>query len=220
MRNRCHATSKRTHAQCGNPPMRGKTVCRHHGGKTPTGYGLPQTKHGKYSKVLPVRMAQRYEEAKENQKLWSLRDDLAVCEARLADLFARLDTGESGARWQDLRGAMDQFSAAQDTGDVDGMDRHFARLRQLVTQGSNDYQAWSESYRVWEARCRLTQTEARTLVSMQAMVSVEQLTTMFGVITDAIQRAVLAHTDASSGRKILAAISADFDWIATKEAQA
>lgn len=40
---RCHATSKRTGAQCGRPAMRDKEVCDFHGGKS-TG---PKTEAGK-----------------------------------------------------------------------------------------------------------------------------------------------------------------------------
>jgi hypothetical protein len=216
----CTARSKRSQQRCRHYAMHGTTVCYHHGGKTPRGFALPQTKTGRYSKVLPVRLAQTYQEAKENQYLLSLRDDLAVCESRLMDLFQRVDTGESGQLWQALRAAMEAFSTAQATHDVPGMDRHFATLRDLITQGSDDYQAWSEIYRVWESRCKLTQQEAKTLMTMQAMVTTEQVTTMFGVIIDTIRKAVLTHADEGSGRKILGEISAAFDWLATREAEA
>ncbi len=45
---RCHAKSKRTHEQCHAYAMRGKQVCRMHGGKSPGG----PIKHGRYSKSL------------------------------------------------------------------------------------------------------------------------------------------------------------------------
>jgi hypothetical protein len=200
--------------------MKGKTKCWLHGGRTPSGQAHGAYKHGRYSKVLPVRLAERYSQAVSNPNLLSLRDDIATAEARLMDLFQRVSTRESGQLWQDLRGALDAFALAQARVDVDAMDRHCATMRQLVTQGSDDYAAWSEIYRVWEARCRLTHTEAKTLLMLEQTVSVEQLVHMFGHITDAIQRAVLAHADELCGRKILAAISADFDLIARTEAEA
>jgi hypothetical protein len=165
-------------------------------------------------------MAQRYHEALASKDLLSVRDDVATADARLADLFTRVDTGESGALWQALRAALEQFALAQATGDIPGMDRQCATMRQLVTQGSDDYQAWSEIYKVWEHRCKLVQTESRTLMTMQQMVSTEELVTMFGVVVDTIQRAVLAHADEDSGRRILADISRDFAWIADREAHA
>ena len=197
--------------------MHGKTVCYMHGGTTPVGFGLPQTKTGTYSKVIPVRLRAKYHEAISSPRLLSLSNDIAMAESRLADLFTRVDMGESGALWQDLREALDSFALAQATGDIPAMNRHFATMQQLVQQGSNDYAAWAEIYKVWESRCKLIQQETKTLLSMQQMVTSQQLAVYFGVITDAITRAVVAHADEQSGRKILATISAEFARISDLE---
>jgi hypothetical protein len=216
----CRAKSKRSQVQCKRHVTPGRDVCHYHGGAIPRGFGLPQTKTGKYSKVLPVKLAQRYDEALGNPQLLSLREDIATAEARLMDLFTRVDSGESGSLWKELRETFDAFEQAQATGDMAGMNRHWATTRQLVRKGSDDYAAWSEIYRVWEARCRLTNQEAKTLLSLQQVVTIEQLTTMFGVITDCINRSVLAHAPAEMGQTILGAIAAEFDVIARKEAEA
>jgi hypothetical protein len=155
-----------------------------------------------------------------NPQLLSLREDIAVAEARLVDLFSRIDTGESGALWAALREASDSFEVAQATSDLPAMQRHWATMRQLVQQGSDDHAAWAEIYRVWDSRTKLTQQETRTLVSMQQMVTAQELAVMFGVITDAINRSVTAHAPADIGRRILASISSEFAYIAEKEAQA
>jgi len=190
-----------------------------HGGTTPSGFGLPQTKTGKYSKVLPIRLQQRYEASRESPVLLSLRDDIAACESRLADLFQRVDSGESGHLWHSLRGIADAFSAAMTQGDVQAMHRHFARLRDLIGQGSADYAAWAEIQALWETRCKLTLTEQKTLVAMQQMVTTEQLMVYFGVITDAIRRSVLAHADPDSARTILAELSTEFHRVSVLEAR-
>jgi hypothetical protein len=142
--------------------------------------------------------------------LLSVRDDLAVCESRLVELFSRLDTGESGALWQGLREALDAFTVAQTARDVPRMQSHLTTLRQLITQGSADTAAWADIQQLWDMRCRLVQTELKTLVSLHQMVSTEQLMTYFGVITDAIQRIVTAHAEPASARAILGALSAEF----------
>jgi hypothetical protein len=197
--------------------MHGKTVCEIHGGKTPNGYGLPQTTHGRYSKVLPVRLAARYEEARTNKNLLSLRDDIALAESRLSEVLGHLDTGETGHLWRDLRATLEAFSTAQAAKDTALMAEHLTRLRQLITQGSTDAALWTEIQHLWASRCKLIQTEQRTLIAQQQMVTVEQLMVYFGVITDAINRIVPAHTDQASARAILGALSSEFARISVLE---
>jgi hypothetical protein len=216
----CSAKSKRSEMQCRRHATPGRQVCYYHGGAIPRGFSLPQCKTGKYSKVLPLRLAQRYGEALTNPQLLSLKDDVAAAEARLVDLFSRIDTGESSQLWQGLREAADAFEAALGAGDAIAIDRHWSTIQRLVTQGSADHQAWSEVYKVWETRCKLTQQETRTLLTQQQMVTTEEVAHMFAVITSAIQRSVVTHADEATGRRILAAVSAEFNWIADKVGEA
>ena len=213
----CMATSKRTKQRCRDHAMRGRRVCYKHGGATPRGYGLPQTTHGRYSKVLPLRLAARYEEARSNKDLLSLRDDIALAESHLGELLGHLDTGESGARWQRLQRTMDDFLAAHGAHDGPAMAQHLTTLRRLIQQGSAESQVWEEITALWASRCKLIATEQKTLVAQQQMVTVEQLMVYFGVITDAINRIVPAHTDAASARAILGALSTEFARISILE---
>jgi hypothetical protein len=215
---RCTAHSKRTHDRCQRPAMRGRTTCYYHGGMTPVGFGLPQTKTGRYSKVIPLQLAQRYHEALASPVLLSLKDDLAVCEARLGALLQQIGTGESGQRWQALGEALDAFHRAMSANDPAAMQTHLATLRRLITAGHDDRAAWQEIQSLWDTRCRLTLTETKTLMTMQQMISTEQLMVMMGVITDTIQRAVTTHAEHDCARAILADITTEFARISSLEA--
>jgi hypothetical protein len=153
--NQCTAKSKQSGVRCRKPPTPGHGVCHMHGSKTPRGFGLPQTKTGKYSKVLPLRLSARYNEALTNQDLLSLREDIAVTEARLTDLLSRVDSGESGQTWEALQRAADAFELALQAGDTLVIERCWATMQELVRKGSADYAARAEVYKVWETRCKL-----------------------------------------------------------------
>jgi hypothetical protein len=209
----CTARSKRSGQQCRKAAMHGRSVCYHHGGKSLVGAVSGTYRHGKYSKVLPARLAARYAEAQANPALLSVRDDLAVCESRLADLFQRVDSGESGHLWQALTQASDAFSTAMAAGDIPAMARQYAAIDHLIAQGSDDHAAWREIQRLWETRARLTQTEIKALQTAQQMVTVEQLMVYFGIITDTIRRTVLAYADPESARQILGELSAEFQHL-------
>ena len=62
----CHAKSKRSGQQCRRRAVRGRNVCQMHGGVTPRGFALPQTKTGEYSKDVPTRLIADYERTKDD----------------------------------------------------------------------------------------------------------------------------------------------------------
>jgi len=109
------------------------------------------------------------------------------------------------------------FTEAQHAQDMGLMRQHLTQLQQLITQGSTDAAQWSEIQHLWASRCKLIQTEQRTLIAERQMVTVEQLMVYFGVITDAINRIVPAHTDPASARAILGALSTEFARISVLE---
>lgn len=174
-------------------------------------------KHGRYSKILPVRLQQTYELARRHPQLLRLTDDIATAEARLVDLFTRVDSGESGHLWQALAQALEAFNTAMSQGNTSAMHEHLATMRQLIGQGVSDYHAWSEIQRLWETRCKLTQTETKTLMTLHQMVTTEQLMVYFSVITDTIQRAVSTHADSTAAQAILGDIAAEFQRISMLE---
>ena len=92
----CKAWSRRNQQQCRNHAMKGLAVCRMHGGKTPRGPASVHYKDGRHSRFLPARMFAAYKAAGLDPELMSLRQDLALLEARLIDVLQRVDTGEAG----------------------------------------------------------------------------------------------------------------------------
>jgi hypothetical protein len=63
-------------------------VCKFHGGKTPVGSAAPGFKHGRYSKVLPTVMAEHYQRAKDDHQWMSLREEIALVDARIGEVLA------------------------------------------------------------------------------------------------------------------------------------
>jgi hypothetical protein len=88
---------------CQNPAMKNGR-CRMHGGATPRGTDLPQFKSGRYSKSLPDKLAGRYEEALSDEERHDLRDEIALAEAKIYDLFLGMKRGEvdEARAWKDV----------------------------------------------------------------------------------------------------------------------
>jgi hypothetical protein len=204
-------------ALCEGIAIRGKTKCRKHGGLSLSGRASPTYKHGRYSKDLLTGMAARVDEARGNPELLSVSDDIALIEARIAEVLRQLGTGESGAAWQDLQRTLAEFQVALARGDTAGMNTHFTQMQQLVQAGSGTARAWEELRRLEETRCKLVQTEMKTLQGLQQLITIQQHLLLVSAQTEAVVQAVHTHADTATGRKILMAVQAEFARLATLE---
>ncbi len=200
---RCGAT-KVDGTPCQQYPLRGRTRCRLHGGATPRGIALPQTKHGRYSVSLPTRLMGRYEEALEDPDLLSTRSDIAVLVARQDDLLARVDSGEAGALWHQAREEWKTFKAALLVNDQSASRASMAEIDGLLGRGVADYAAWHELARVTEQIRKLRETERKRLEALQATVTAEQL----GLLVAALTHSVRSHV---KDARVLDAIGRDVE---------
>jgi hypothetical protein len=199
--------------------IKGKTKCRKHGGRSLSGLAHPNFKTGRYSKDLPTQMALRAAEARGNPELLSVSDDIALIETRIAEVLTQLGTGESGGTWLALKRRIDEFHVAMTRGDMAGMNEHFQAMRALVREGASTALAWQELRRLEEVRCKLVQTEMKTLQGLQQMLTMQQHLLAVSAQTDAWVQAVKAHADPDTGRRILRDAQAEGDRLATLEAR-
>jgi hypothetical protein len=186
--------------------------CRLHGGKSLSGMQAPSYKTGRYSKVLPARLASRYQEALSDGALLELREEISLVDARLADLISRVDSGESGEVWRLLRTMFAEFSKARSAGKIPEMTQALADIEALIVRGLADYSAWQDISQALEQRRKLVESERKRLVEMQQMITTEQAMILMAAIVDTIRRHV-------SDTSALAAISADITKLITIEAR-
>jgi hypothetical protein len=181
--------------------------CRMHGGTSLAGVASPTLTTGRYSKYLPERLLERYQDAAQDADLLAMRQELALLDARLADVLQRVDTGESGALWKNVQDAFRDFERERNS------EREFVawkRLASTIQDGMADYAAWQEVGRLIDQRQRLAESERKRLVDMRQMITAERAMVLLAAITDTIRRHV-------SDRSTLAAISADLARLAAVE---
>jgi hypothetical protein len=198
----CTAKSKRSGQQCKRSATRGRNVCNLHGGKSPRGIAHPSTTHGRYSRDLPARLAKRYEASIADQDLLNLRREIAVVDARIGELLSRVDSGESGRLWVELRATWRALTEANRLKDQEGQRRLMGEVGRLISQGHLDHVAWAEIGVQLDRRRKLNDSEARRQVSMQNMITAEKAMVLLSAVSDTVKRHV--HDPAA-----LAAIAAD-----------
>lgn len=194
----CSAHSKASGKLCRRAKLTGREVCHMHGGKTPRGFASPHTKTGRWSKDMPTRLAARAEEARRDPELLVLRDDIALLDARLADVLERVDSGESGEKWRQLKQAWRAYEGASAVHRAEALEWVGA----CITVGCSDYAAWADVRTLLQERCRLVESERKRLVEMQQVITAEQAMMLLAVVTNTIRKHVL-------DRKTLAAIGED-----------
>jgi len=213
----CHAKSKRSQEQCKKDACIGRQVCHIHGGKTVKGVAHYRFKDGRYSRSLPTQVAARAQEALHNPRLLSLQDDLAVLEARKAQLMEQLETGGSKAAWEALLEARGAFRQARASGDVDGMEAHFAAMEAVMERGAGQEALWVAIEETAVKTSKLIQQEVKTLQSLQQMVTVQQNQLMLQALMSVVVESVREHTEAASARRILMDMQREFDRLSTLE---
>ncbi len=198
----CKAYSRRNQGPCRQHAMRGKDVCRMHGGKSRIGPGSATFRHGRRSKFLPSRLAAAYQDAMSDPKLMELRRDIAMVDARIIDLLQRVDTGEANEVWHKAQAAMARFEREQAKGHVDGMQLALNRVWTLIRHGAEDYAAWREIGALIEQRRKLCDSEQRRLTLAHEMISADRAMVLVAVVVETVRRHV-------QDRTILGAIAAD-----------
>lgn len=199
----CTAKAKQSGVQCKNEAINGTTKCRMHGGASLRGIAHPNYQGKGVSKYIPTRLLERYNEAMADSELLSVRKEIALLDARLADLLGRVDTGEAGKLWQTARAAYRDLSVAFNTKNADRIYTAMDTLDNVLGKGASDYAAWSEVQTIIEQRRRLAESERKRLVEMEQIITSEQAMVLVGALLTSVREHV-------KDRRSLTAIQTEF----------
>ncbi len=186
----CTAKSKRTGQQCQQNAMRGSTKCYSHGGATPKGIASPHFKTGRYSKVLPTRLLEDFAASINDPALLDLTREIGVIDARLHDILKRVDSGESGQTWKELKATYKAMQIAHAKGDNEATADALNELGRLITKGHMDTIVWGEVGQLIEHRRRLVESEQKRLVALQQMIRADKFMVFVQVLADSVKRNV------------------------------
>jgi hypothetical protein len=135
----------------------------------------------------------RYAEAQRDPELGSVREEIALIDARLADVLSRVDTGESAALWTALGDAL--------------ADGDLAEAQRLASAGRADWGAWAAVLDLVERRRKLVETEVGRLVKLGQAITAERAALLLASVADIVRRHV---TD----REALSGISREISQLA------
>lgn len=189
-KNVCGAWIPKRNKFCQRVPSVGRNRCKFHGGESLRGFESPTIKHGRYSVDLPTQLASRYQEARTDGELLSMRDDIALIQAKIGDQLAGMQQGESGELWVEARRKYRQLMDALRRDDNESSTQLIAELGQILESGYKDYMAWNEIQKSIEQKRKLSESERKRLVDLHQMITTEELMLVVGALVDSIRQNV------------------------------
>ena len=181
---------------CGEPRYCCETVpepglrCKFHGGKSLKGSASPRFVSGRWSKYMPLHLLEKYHEAAQDTELLAVRQDIAMLDARIADLLGRVDTGLSAEIFEEAGKALNAYKTAKAAHDAVNAKVHMRTLEQLIFKGKTDYAAWEDVRRLMEQRRKLIETEMRRLEKMQQFITAEEVAALISAIGHTAKRVI------------------------------
>lgn len=201
----------RSGERCKNRPVKGRDVCRMHGGKTPRGTASPHFRHGRYSKDLPSHLMERFEQALSDPDLVDLRRELALTDAEMSACLREMEKTPAREVWMHLHEAAAIFRRARSAGDLDEMTSSLELILGVIEQGIEAEKHWMKIDRLIERRRRLVESETRRELASSQELTYDSVTTLFAALTQAVRDSVPP--------KLAEEIRKKFDELTTRQDQ-
>lgn len=199
VKRRCSAT-KKNGLKCRSWAME-NGLCNRHGGTNKPGVDHPAIVHGLRSGVsgklsipgarkasaLPPRFYDNVMAAAEDPNLSSLNDEIIIVDVRISDLQKRIDTGESGALWQQLQDAAEEYRHAADS--EEGF-QILNRIISLIERGSSDHQQWLDINMNIEQKARLIRAETARMKELGMLMRTDRVLLFIRAVIEVVMRNV------------------------------
>jgi hypothetical protein len=194
---------KRDGSPCQKPPMHGATRCRLHGGATPKGIASPHYKGLDRSTHLPRGLALIFEQMASNPDLLSVRSDVALIDALIANKLPKLEEGESAQHWEMAIKLISKARVAYKSEQYGQLEECLHELEALADDRRLYYATEQEVQSQLELRRKLVDTENKILYNKEKSLTAEQAMLLVGALLESVRRNV---KDANA----LNAIQSDF----------
>lgn len=199
--------------RCQKAPVKGMLRCTKHGGKSLRGAAVPHYKDGRKSRYTGVhRLQERADAALADPEYLSMRPELALIDAMLAERWDTLEDGGNDDRWASLEKQFLDLRSAMESGDVRKTRSMLVVIEDVIEKGGAEALARQEIRELIKDRQRLAESMQKTMISLHQTVTVDQTIQMLqevihivsGTVEDRkqvseVMRKIMALTEAGGG---------------------
>jgi hypothetical protein len=146
--------------------------------------------HGRYSKYLPSNVLIRYEEGLADPALMQQKDEIALLGARIIEIIARLNTGESPFAWRMVRAAYETLTGALFSKSPNDLKTAVEELHDAIDRAESEAEIWDELISLFEQRRRLVEGERRLEEMAAQNITAREMVTLVAALVDVIRRHV------------------------------
>ena len=176
---------------CKQRPATERDRCRLHGGRSKRGPAHPAFIDGRKSRdYVPDKLRHDYERALADPDLISTRRQIAMLDARGAELLRQLGRLEKREAWAAVVTHFDALERARAAGKREELETALDGLREAVNEGATESQIWAELRSIDESRRRLAETERKRLEVMRQFVSADRVMATFAAVARLIAQHV------------------------------
>jgi len=145
--------------------------------------------------MIGRRYLTAFEKAILDPKLVSMRQELALLDARIAELKDRQQLAESRGQWRTVLDITARLTAALEPGaqrppDIDRATELATDLYDTARAGVSDYEIWEEIKDLIERRRRIADSERKYEEMEQKLIPITQLVLMFDKLREAIDAVI------------------------------
>lgn len=209
--NLCTATSKRSRQQCEGPAIAGTDPprCRMHGGASLRGTSNPSFKTGEYSKFLPAKLDELYQDAISNPDLLEMSRHIALLEARVKDILSRSSEGDPVPEWKEVAEAFAQVETAILSGEPDTYIRALDRMHGYLDAGQKWDATWHQVLSTMEQLRKMVDTEVKRKKELHQMIPVERVMILVAALSNIVKRNVTNPAEVQAIQREFASLYAN-----------
>ena len=189
---------------CGRFPCKGRATCSKHGGTAKVGADSHKYKGKGFSKHMPKRLGQLFDEAMLDEDFLNQRKRIAQMAARCDELWQRIEGEERCANWSEAKKLWAQMwdanaglVTARKAGDAGEISRLTTlaetikkSLEEMLGVGAGEQFQWEEFRKALETTRRLIESERRREVESQQVISMSLVAVLVDRLSDVVRRNV------------------------------